>query len=69
MHLNMSENNYPLEDRDRDRLPPILHHQNLDRGPKFQFPSYGSFISSLNTKRESGSHSFSSPLLLPALKQ
>uniref|UniRef100_A0A8C1VKM9 HECT-type E3 ubiquitin transferase n=1 Tax=Cyprinus carpio TaxID=7962 RepID=A0A8C1VKM9_CYPCA len=33
------------------------------------FPSYGSFISTLNHKRESGSHSLSSPLLLPAVKQ
>uniref|UniRef100_A0A673KW44 HECT-type E3 ubiquitin transferase n=1 Tax=Sinocyclocheilus rhinocerous TaxID=307959 RepID=A0A673KW44_9TELE len=32
-------------------------------------PSYGSFISTLNHKRESGSHSLSSPLLLPAVKQ
>ncbi|XP_026078575.1 probable E3 ubiquitin-protein ligase HECTD2 isoform X2 [Carassius auratus] len=68
MHLNMSENNCPFEERDRDRLPPILNHS-LDRGPKFPFPSYGSFISTLNHKRESGSHSLSSPLLLPAVKQ
>ncbi|XP_077057317.1 putative E3 ubiquitin-protein ligase HECTD2 isoform X2 [Siphateles boraxobius] len=67
MHLNMSENNCPLEERDRDRLPPILNHS-LDRGPKLPFPSYGSFISTLNHKRESG-HSFSSPFLLPAVKQ
>uniref|UniRef100_A0A8C2GA26 HECT-type E3 ubiquitin transferase n=1 Tax=Cyprinus carpio TaxID=7962 RepID=A0A8C2GA26_CYPCA len=64
----MSENNCPFEERDRDRLPPILNHS-LDRGPKFPFPSYGSFISTLNHKRESGSHSLSSPLLLPAVKQ
>ncbi|CAM4708909.1 unnamed protein product [Leuciscus chuanchicus] len=64
----MSENNCPLEERDRDRLPPILNHS-LDRGPKLPFPSYGSFISTLNHKRESGSHSFSSPFLLPAVKQ
>uniref|UniRef100_A0A672LZG5 HECT-type E3 ubiquitin transferase n=1 Tax=Sinocyclocheilus grahami TaxID=75366 RepID=A0A672LZG5_SINGR len=32
-------------------------------------PSYGSFISTLNHKRESGSHSLSSPLLLPAVRQ
>ncbi|XP_009304826.1 probable E3 ubiquitin-protein ligase HECTD2 isoform X1 [Danio rerio] len=69
MHLNMSENNCPLEERDRDRLPPIINHQNLERGPKLPFPSYGSFISTLNHKRESGSHSFSSPLFLPAVKQ
>lgn len=25
MYLNMSENNYSLEDRDRDRLPPIIN--------------------------------------------
>ncbi|XP_056325528.1 probable E3 ubiquitin-protein ligase HECTD2 isoform X2 [Danio aesculapii] len=68
MHLNMSENNCPLEERDRDRLPPILNH-NLDRGPKLPFPSYGSFISTLNHKRESGNHSFSSPFFLPAVKQ
>uniref|UniRef100_A0A9J7X4A6 HECT-type E3 ubiquitin transferase n=1 Tax=Cyprinus carpio carpio TaxID=630221 RepID=A0A9J7X4A6_CYPCA len=68
MHLNMSENNCPFEERDRDRLPPILNHS-LDRGPKFPFPSYGSFISTLNHKRESGSHSLSSPFLLPAVKQ
>lgn len=43
--------------------------QGLDRGPKLPFPSYGSFISTLNHRRESGSHSFSSPLLLPAVKQ
>uniref|UniRef100_A0A9J8AQF2 HECT-type E3 ubiquitin transferase n=1 Tax=Cyprinus carpio carpio TaxID=630221 RepID=A0A9J8AQF2_CYPCA len=64
----MSENNCPFEERDRDRLPPILNHS-LDRGPKFPFPSYGSFISTLNHKRESGSHSLSSPFLLPAVKQ
>ncbi|XP_058650041.1 probable E3 ubiquitin-protein ligase HECTD2 isoform X2 [Onychostoma macrolepis] len=68
MHLNMSENNCPFEERHRDRLPPILNH-NLDRGPKLPFPSYGSFISTLNHKRESGSHSLSSPFLLPAVKQ
>ncbi|KTG39124.1 hypothetical protein cypCar_00026072 [Cyprinus carpio] len=68
MHLNMSENYCPFEERDRDRLPPILNHS-LDRGPKLPFPSYGSFISTLNHKRESGSHSLSSPLLLPAVKQ
>ncbi|XP_073722885.1 probable E3 ubiquitin-protein ligase HECTD2 isoform X2 [Misgurnus anguillicaudatus] len=68
MLLNMSENNCPFEERDRDRLPPIINH-NLDRGPKLPFPSYGSFISTLNHKRESGSHSLSSPLLLPAVKQ
>uniref|UniRef100_A0A8C1PIT7 HECT-type E3 ubiquitin transferase n=1 Tax=Cyprinus carpio TaxID=7962 RepID=A0A8C1PIT7_CYPCA len=64
----MSENYCPFEERDRDRLPPILNHS-LDRGPKLPFPSYGSFISTLNHKRESGSHSLSSPLLLPAVKQ
>ncbi|KAK9965424.1 hypothetical protein ABG768_004517 [Culter alburnus] len=68
MHLNMSENNCPLEERDRDRLPPILNNS-LDRGPKLPFPSYGSFISTLNHKRESGSQSLSSPFLLPAVKQ
>ncbi|KAF5894153.1 putative E3 ubiquitin-protein ligase HECTD2, partial [Clarias magur] len=68
MHLNMSENNYPLEERDRDRLPPIIN-PNLDRGPKLPFASYGSFISTLNHKRESGSHSLSTQLLLPAIRQ
>uniref|UniRef100_A0A672NYC7 HECT-type E3 ubiquitin transferase n=1 Tax=Sinocyclocheilus grahami TaxID=75366 RepID=A0A672NYC7_SINGR len=64
----MSENNCLFEERDRERLPPILNHS-LDRGPKLHFPFYGSFISTLNHKRESGSHSLSSPLLLPAVKQ
>ncbi|KTG00093.1 hypothetical protein cypCar_00031331 [Cyprinus carpio] len=32
MHLNMSENNCPFEERDRDRLPPILNHSMMN-GP------------------------------------
>ncbi|XP_026869280.2 probable E3 ubiquitin-protein ligase HECTD2 [Electrophorus electricus] len=67
MHLNMSESN-SLEDRDRDRLPPILNHS-LDRGPKIPFSSYGSFLSTLNHKRESSSPGLSTQLLIPAARQ
>ncbi|XP_062859267.1 probable E3 ubiquitin-protein ligase HECTD2 isoform X2 [Trichomycterus rosablanca] len=67
MRLNMSENNYALEERDRDRLPPIIN-PSLDRGPKLPFSSYGSFISTLNHKRETGNLS-TTQLLLPAVRQ
>ncbi|XP_063077601.1 probable E3 ubiquitin-protein ligase HECTD2 [Engraulis encrasicolus] len=68
MHLNMSENNSPVDDRERDRLPPIFNH-GLERGSKAPCSAYGNFFSSVSQKREAAGHGLSLPLILPAIRQ
>ncbi|XP_076154126.1 putative E3 ubiquitin-protein ligase HECTD2 [Alosa pseudoharengus] len=67
MHLNMSENNSPVDDRERDRLPPIFNH-GLERGSKQPCASYGNFFSSVSQRREAASHGLSLPIILPAIR-
>ncbi|XP_028651296.1 probable E3 ubiquitin-protein ligase HECTD2 [Erpetoichthys calabaricus] len=71
----MSESNlssYSQEDKDREKLPPILTASasgGIDRGTKCQFSSFSSFISTINQKREaSNSRNFSAQLSLTSSK-
>ncbi|KAJ8365676.1 hypothetical protein SKAU_G00145070 [Synaphobranchus kaupii] len=72
IQLNMNERNVSVstEEKERERLPPILNQppSGLDRGAKQQFPSFSSFISSVNPKRTSEGQGFSTQCLLPAVR-
>lgn len=68
----MNERNVSVstEERERERLPPILNQppSGLDRGAKQHFPSFSSFISTVNSKRASEGPGFSTQCLLPAVR-
>lgn len=70
--LNMNERNVSVsnEEKERERLPPILSQppSGLDRGAKQHFPSFSTFISSVNPKRVSEGQGFSPHCLLPSVR-
>ncbi|KAI1886881.1 hypothetical protein AGOR_G00200350 [Albula goreensis] len=68
----MNERNFfvSAEEKERERLPPIPNQppSGLDRGGKQHFPSFSSFISTINPKRPSDGQGFSTQCLLPAVR-